>query len=740
MKSSLLIFVFILLSINGLAQSFSFRSQTDIPVTVNGKNIENVWAGGLNSGQFSKMNLNADAIEDLVVFDRSSAKLTTFIATKKADDSFFWKYEPQYEALFPADLQNWVLLVDYDKDGRKDLFTSAVGGIRVFKNIISGNVFSWQLISGLLRTEGFSGNINLYVQATDLPAITDLDNDGDIDILAFDFSGNTVEYHQNFSIERGNKTPFDFRKVTTCWGNFFKEHCNDFKLGQTCPTISSTPTNGRIAHAGNSIWVGDVNGDSKKDILFGHISCQNIAVLYNTGENDFGANITSFSKDFPAQNPISYAIFQSIFIEDLDFDGRNDLVATPTVTVNEGNLIDFSQSNWFYRNEGTNALPKYSYKQPDFIQNQMIDLGENTAPLLVDLDGDGDLDLLVGNAGKRDDKGTYRASLAHFKNTGTATQPAFELVTTDFLELSQKKQFFNAKPFIADLNGDGVVDMGYWANSFNGMEIKYIPNSAARGRAFQLDTTRTVQIPSPPNFSNGENLFFYDIDNDGLIDILIGKSSGNVAFYRNTGTTNQPVYSLQSDKWGGFDINFDAHARSFVVADLNNDHSPELITSDYFGAVKVYSDFTKPNTVLKADSNLIFNEFENKNKFLRLGNSLFSTAGDLDGDQLPDLILGNNTGGLLVLKNTSPKLNPTETKTGFIIYPNPSDRFMYVKIPAAGTLELYNLTGQIVQKIIAFRPEIEYVFDVHSLPTGIYFVKWTGEDMNPKNQKVLIMK
>jgi hypothetical protein len=370
----------------------------------------------------------------------------------------------------------------------------------------------------------------------------------------------------------------------------------------------------------------------------------------------------------------------------------------------------------------------------------MIDLGENTAPLLIDLDGDGDLDLLVGNAGKRDTKGTYRASIAHFKNNGTATQPAFELITIDFLGLAQKRQFFNAKPFAADLNGDGSVDVGYWASSFNGMEIRYIPNSAARGRAFQLDTTRTVQLPNPTNFSNGENLLFYDIDNDELSDILVGKSSGNVEFHRNVGTATQPVYKLESSKWGGFDLNFNSYARSLAVADLNHDGQTELVTSDYFGAVKVYPDFNKPNAILKADSNLVLNEFTNKNTFLRFGNSLSSTVGDLDGDQLPDLILGTNTGGLLILKNTSPKLNPIQTQINLVVFPNPTDRFVYVKTPAEGVLELYNLSGQIVQQIMASSSDADYSFDVQSLPTGIYFVKWIGITGEQKSQKVLIIK
>ena len=51
-----------------------------------------------------------------------------------------WRYAPEYENLFPADLYSWVLLRDYDCDGRPDLFTSVYGGdIRVFRIVaVSG--------------------------------------------------------------------------------------------------------------------------------------------------------------------------------------------------------------------------------------------------------------------------------------------------------------------------------------------------------------------------------------------------------------------------------------------------------------------------------------------------------------------------------------------------------------------------------------------------------------------------
>lgn len=51
-----------------------------IAVSSKGANLLNPWAGGLNAPQFLKMHLNNDDIEDLVVFDRTNSKISTFTA------------------------------------------------------------------------------------------------------------------------------------------------------------------------------------------------------------------------------------------------------------------------------------------------------------------------------------------------------------------------------------------------------------------------------------------------------------------------------------------------------------------------------------------------------------------------------------------------------------------------------------------------------------------------------------
>ena len=62
------------------AQDFSFRFDTSLKISQSGQILTNAFAGGLNAPQFSTCKLDNDGIDDLVVFDRTSQKLYTFLA------------------------------------------------------------------------------------------------------------------------------------------------------------------------------------------------------------------------------------------------------------------------------------------------------------------------------------------------------------------------------------------------------------------------------------------------------------------------------------------------------------------------------------------------------------------------------------------------------------------------------------------------------------------------------------
>src|SRR5690606_13575591 len=82
----------------------------------------------------------------------------------------------------------------------------------------------------------------------------------------------------------------------------------------------------------------------------------------------------------------------------------------------------------------------------------MIDVGAESIPHLADLDGDGDLDLLLSN---KIEPGTdTTATIVHYENTGSARAPAF----TERDPLPMRGAFHWA-PAMADLDADGLPDL-----------------------------------------------------------------------------------------------------------------------------------------------------------------------------------------------------------------------------------------------------------------------------------------
>lgn len=718
---------------------FAFQYDQRPTVSVDGRALLNPWVGGLNATQYSTVRLNDDTRDDLVVFDRTTFKISTFVAIDNPSGTgIAWQYAPTYEAAFPA-VYNWVLLVDYDGDGRKDLFTNGLSGIRLFHNESSGGNPVFKLVADPLMTEGYGGRQSLYVPPSDTPAILDYDDDGDVDVLTFDGTGDQISYQQNLSVERtGRKDGLDFKRTSgVCWGHFKKNYCNDFTFGLECggePQLTTPDLSGaRPLHSGNTLTVLDTDGDGNKDLLFGFVTCQNLARIRSVGPNSSKAYFTAFDSLFPARRPILFPAFPATSWEDVDGDGQKDLLASPNVGFNENQAFDFRASGWFYKNMGTNQAPDFQFVRTDFLQSDMLDLGENAAPALADLDGDGDMDLLIGYAGAQIANG-YRAGLWQFENKGTPQNPAFVLITTDYLGLTASLALTNVIPAFADVDANGSTDL---VLTSNGVAMQVLLNAAPQGSAVRYSLATAIRWPTPDRMIPGDLPTVTDVDRDGIPDLLIGKTDGTIQYLRNAGTTATPVFQLQNQNVGNFTIDRFIGAHSITITDLNGDQKNELTVATNSGQIRVYQfpdrqSLDQPLTLLDSLPGLELP-----------GKGLIAALADLDGDQLPDLMLGTATGGLRYLKNTSQKVVITgvnEEPTGPWAFPNPTNRYVTIRAPHNGRVELLSLSGQIVLPGQDVRANTETTVDLGSLTEGTYLLRLSADSRSAVSPPVQVQK
>ena len=192
------------------SSSFSqmvLNRDTTLNISENNITFSSAFSGGINSGQFAEIDLDLDGTMDLVVFDKSGNKVSPFI-----NDNGNYIYAPKYRNNFPK-VHDWMLLADYNCDGKNDIYTYSSAGMAIYENT-STTSLSFSLVTSLVLSDYGSNNLNIYISPVDIPAIADVDYDGDLDILTFSILGGFVEYHKNMAIEL---TSIYFIKVFCCF-------------------------------------------------------------------------------------------------------------------------------------------------------------------------------------------------------------------------------------------------------------------------------------------------------------------------------------------------------------------------------------------------------------------------------------------------------------------------------------------------------------------------------------------
>jgi len=659
----------ILISLQLHAQfNADWRIFDSIPVIDHsGDTLSDPWVGGLNNPQFSTIDLDGDGKEDLFVFERDGNQVKTFINIGTTGQSAY-KYDPQYEDDFPQ-LFSFALLRDFNGDGKKDIFTYTHPGIGVYKNVSSGGQLQWEQlcyfkdfygVDQCYLTMYFGPNktrTQIYTIPDDIPAFDDIDGDGDLDILSFGVQGNTVTFYKNIST---NPDTLDYALCTQCWGNFYESAISndgvlDYYCGDsgTCaeipiPREQIDPVKKRNPrHAGSTLLTFDRDADGDKEILLGDISFPNMVLCQNGGSSS-RAKITSYSNAYPTSTtPVDLFIFPAGFYEDIDNDNVKDLIVAPNAVLESEN----HRNVWLYDNTRATNRPNFVYREREFLVGDMVDLGSGTAPLLIDVNGDSLLDLLVGNSGYYKRARTYPSGLAYFENTGLYTDstvyPIFSLRDTNFLSIFDDS-LGAVSPTAADIDADGDLDL--ILGDRNGKIHLYQNNAQNPG-----DSAIFVKTPgwdTAVDVGSWATPFFFDLDDDGDLDLISGERYGSLYFYLNQGDSANPSFdnNFRMPNWGGVvhqDALGDGFSQPFIVKlDTNGNIASDSIPGQTYlfvgntdGNIYIYSGI---------DGNLFGNFNLSDTLLLGLSKSTI-TGADLSRDGKLDLVLGQQTGGLAVL-------------------------------------------------------------------------------------------
>jgi hypothetical protein len=207
MNKKFLVFIFLVSITMKLSAQVKMYRDTSFQVMKNGNYLRNPWAGGMNAPNMASIDLNGDSKMDLIVFDWSYSKIfrITCYINKSIGIGDKWTLAPQYSRLFPEYLEGWIRTYDYDCDGDMDLFSYSDGGyMSLYRNDYSTSLgLNFTLVTNQVKTFYGTFKSNVYVSRVDMPGLSDIDNDGDMDIVSFSISGNFLEHNKNLSTENG---------------------------------------------------------------------------------------------------------------------------------------------------------------------------------------------------------------------------------------------------------------------------------------------------------------------------------------------------------------------------------------------------------------------------------------------------------------------------------------------------------------------------------------------------------
>jgi hypothetical protein len=364
----------------------------------------------------------------------------------------------------------------------------------------------------LVQNQG-PGSPSGYFDIVDMDA-ADLDNDGDIDLVFAAVGSNSISWLRN--------------------------------NGNGAYSLLQIPNTSGLQGV-SAVHAADMDGDGDVDILFGAAggyggpvvpgSNSQLRIFRNNGQGSFTGTSIFYAGNFGSSSTGAKGV-NHLTSADMDGDGDLDIVMCQGVSANFG--VNWDRVTWIV-NDGTS----------NFGATRTIDPGQaGDVPRradTADVDGDGDIDLVVAYAGSDE--------LVCWKNPGAGTGSwTFSLLR--FNEFSWDAQF-------GDVDGDSDVDV---VAAHAGGKVAYYLGDGAGGFAPQqvLGTAGSEAGP----------VALIDVDSDGDLDVFAGQRAtfpgvtGDLSFFEaQGGGAFAPPQALESN----------TITRTIRSADLNGDGQRDLV-------------------------------------------------------------------------------------------------------------------------------------------------------------------